>query len=329
MTTSFPSPSGSRPRILITRRLPAEVEARLAARYEILANGSDVPLGRAGILAGAEGADAILTTVGDPIDRALIEALPASVRAIATFSAGTDHIDKAAAREKGIAVTNTPDVLTDATAEIALLLMLGAARRAHEGQGELRDGRWSGWRPMHLQGTQLSGKRLGIVGFGRIGQATAERARAFRMEIHYTGRRRLPEEMTGGAVYHADLDALLGTVDVLSLHCPSTAETRGMIGDRRLRLMRPGSILVNTARGDLIDDEALIKALSEGRIGAAGLDVFTGEPKLHPGYLALPNAFLLPHLGSATVETRAAMGHRAADNLDAFFDGLVPPDQVV
>lgn len=226
-------------------------------------------------------------------------------------------------------MTNTPGVLTDATAEVAMLLMLGAARRASEGERMIRSGTWSGWAPTQLLGLQLSGRRLGIFGMGRIGQAVARRARAFGMTIHYAGRRRLPPEEEQGALYHADVDDFLAHCDVLSLHCPATPETYHWLNAARIARLPDGAVVVNTARGSVIDDAALIDALRSGKVEAAGLDVFENEPALDPRYRDLSNTFLLPHLGSATVETRNAMGFKALDNLDAFFAGREPPDRVV
>lgn len=318
----------TRPRIFITRKLPADVEARAARTYDAMISTDNHLPNRDDILAGADGRDGLLVTVTDRIDAALIAALPESIRIISTFSVGYDHVDVAAAAARGIAVTNTPDVLTDATAEIALLLMLGAARGATSGISTLREGRWTNWAPTGMLGTELSGKRLGILGLGRIGRATAGRARAFGMEIHYHSRHRLPPDLEGGATYHADIASLFGASDVLSIHCASTPGTRRIVNRETLDLLPRGAILVNTARGDIVDDDALIEALASGRIAAAGLDVYNNEPNLHPGYLALSNAFLLPHLGSATVETRNAMGFRALDNLDDFFAGRAPRDLV-
>lgn len=316
----------SRPRILVTRKLPADVEARALSHFETTLNPDDRLPSRESIADGAQGKDGLLVTVTDRIDAGLIAALPASIRIISTFSVGYDHIDVAAAQARGIAVTNTPDVLTDATAEIALLLILGAARNAASGMATLREGRWKNWAPTGMLGTELSGKRLGILGLGRIGRATASRARAFGMEIHYHNRHRLPPELEAGARYHADIASLFGASDVLSIHCASTPETRGLINRQTIALLPHGAIVVNTARGDIVDDDALIEALASGRIGAAGLDVYNNEPNLHPGYLNLSNTFLLPHLGSATLETRNAMGFRALENLEAFFAGKTPRD---
>lgn len=317
-----------RPRLLVTRKLPPAVEARASRDYDALLSTEDCLLNRDELAARAAGADGLLVTVTDRVDAALIAALPVSIRIISTFSVGYDHMDIPAATARGVAVTNTPDVLTDATAEIALLLMLGAARGATASISALREGRWAKWSPTGMLGTELTGKRLGILGLGRIGRATASRARAFGMTIHYHSRHRLPPELAAGAVYHADPASLFAVSDILSIHCASTPQTRRLINRDTLDLLPPGAIIVNTARGDIVDDDALIAALKSGRIAAAGLDVFNNEPDLHPEYLALSNAFLLPHLGSATVETRNAMGFRALDNLDAFFAGRTPPDLV-
>ena len=318
----------SRPRIFVTRKLPPDVEARAARDYDAIFNTDDRLPARESIVAGAEGRDGLLVTVTDRIDADLIAALPDSIRIISTFSVGYDHIDIAAAKARGIAVTNTPDVLTDATAEIALLLMLGAARNATSSIATLREGKWRNWAPTGMLGTELTGKRLGILGLGRIGRATAHRARAFGMEIHYHNRTRLSADIEAGAIYHDDIAGLFGVSDVLSIHCASTPETRGLINRETIALLPKGAIVVNTARGDIVDDDALIEALASGRLAAAGLDVFNNEPNFHPGYLNLSNAFLLPHLGSATLETRNAMGFRALDNLDAFFAGRPPGDLV-
>lgn len=317
-----------KPVILCTRRFPDAVEKRLRRDYAPRLNASDAPLPAAALAAWAEGCDALLVTPTDRIDASVIAALPDSVRAIATFSVGYEHIDVEAAKARGIIVTNTPGVLTEATAEIALLLMLGAARRAPEGERMMRTDAWTGWAPTQLLGTQLTGKRLGILGMGRIGQTVAAMARALGMEIHYHNRRPVPAEAAGDAAYHATAEGLLRVAQVLSIHCPATPETRKLIDAERLALLPEGAIVVNTARGAIIDDDALIAALQGGHIAAAGLDVFEGEPAIHPGYRDLPNVFLLPHLGSATVETRNAMGFKALDNLDAIFAGRPPPDSL-
>jgi len=318
----------SRPRIVVSRHLPDDVETRALRLFDAHLNKGDQRLDSATLHQLAETADGLLICLTDRLDAESIKALPPGVRIVATFSVGHDHIDLGAARARGLIVTNTPDVLTEATADIALLLMLGAARRATEAQTMLRQGRWGAWTPTGLLGTHLGGKRLGLVGLGRIGRAFAQRARACGMEIHYHGPRRQPAALEQGAIFHPTLASLLGVSDVLSLHAPSTPETRNLIDTTTLALLPAGAILVNTARGDLVDDEAVIAALTSGRLRAAGLDVFRGEPQLHPAYVSLPNAFLLPHMGSATEETRAAMGHRCLDNLEAFFAGREPADRI-
>ncbi|HZJ52984.1 MAG TPA: D-glycerate dehydrogenase [Myxococcaceae bacterium] len=314
--------------VLFTRRLPEAVERRAARDYRLIANPEDRPLSADELISRCDEVDAVVCTVADKMNGGIFLRLPARVRIVASFGVGTDHLDLAAARSRGVVVTNTPEVLTDATAEIALLLLLGAARRAYEGQEMLRAGRWTGWTPTQLMGRQLSGKRLGVVGMGRIGQAMARRARGFGVEIHYTDQRQLPPEKEEGAIFHASVEELLPLSELLSLHAPSTPETRHLLDARRLALLPHGAIVVNSARGDLVDDEALIAALRSGQVGAAGLDVYQGEPAIHPGYRTLQNAFLLPHLGSATIETREAMGFRALDNVDAVLSGRPAPDRV-
>ncbi|MEP6869191.1 MAG: D-glycerate dehydrogenase [Novosphingobium sp.] len=322
----------SRPRILLTRRWPEAVEQRLARDYDMVVDPADRPLDADRLRAGMYEFDALCPTVSDRIDAAILSVPGARVRMVGNFGVGTDNIDLAAARAAGIAVSNTPGVLTEATADIAMLLMLTAARRGGEGERELRSGAWSGWRPTHLLGMELRGKRLGLVGFGRIAKAVARRARhGFGMDIHYFNRSAADPAIAAelGATRHLDLDALLGSCEVVSLHVPGGAETSQLIDARRLALMRPGAILINTARGTVVDEAALAQALATGPLGAAGLDVYAHEPAVHPALLARENAVLLPHLGSATIETRAAMGHKVADNLDAFFAGRSLPDPVV
>lgn len=315
-------------KLLITRKLPDAVERRAAQAYDADLNAEDRQYPAAEMVKKAAGMDAILCTVTDDFSAAVIGKLPESVRILATFSVGYDHIDVAAAQGRGITVANTPDVLTGATADITMLLILGAARRASEGEALMRQDAWQGWAPTHLMGTEVSGKRLGIMGMGRIGQAVARRARGFDMQIHYSDavRRDLPAGLD--ATFHGDADAMLPLCDFLALHVPLLPETRGWLDAKRLAHLPKGAIVVNSSRGPVVDDAALIAALKSGHIAAAGLDVFTGEPRANPGYRALPNTFLLPHLGSATIETRTAMGNRALDNLDAFRAGKRPPDLV-
>ncbi len=322
-----------RPVLLLTRQLPPAIEARSARDYDARLNGSDAPWFKDGAeiarRAGEAQAEGILCAAGDPMNAATFAALPASVKVVATFSVGTDHIDLGAAKARGILVTNTPDVLSFATAEIAFALMLMAARRAGEGERMVRAGTWTGWAPTQLMGVTLEGKKLGIAGFGRIGRELAAMARAFRMEIHYHNRNRVAPELEQGAIFHAGEDSFLAAIDVMSMHMPGGEATRKWLNADRLAKLKSGSIVVNTGRGGSVDDAALVEALRSGHIRAAGLDVYDGEPKLHPGYLGLENIALLPHLGSATEETRDAMGNRALDNLDALLlRGEAPPHRV-
>jgi lactate dehydrogenase-like 2-hydroxyacid dehydrogenase len=314
---------GPRPRLYVTRRLPDAVEARLAARFETSFNPEDRPRERHELEAAMREHDAICPTITDRFDADLLALPGRRVRILANFGAGVDHVDLAAAATHGIAVTNTPDALTDATADIAILLMLMAARRAGEGERELRAGRWTGWRPTHMIGQGLSGRTLGLIGFGRIAQATGRRAEAFGMRVLHHSRR-----PSGAPGHVASIEALAAKADILSLHVPGGAETRHLVDARLIARMKPTAILVNTARGPVVDEAALAAALRERRIAAAGLDVYEREPAVHPDLLACENAVLLPHLGSATIETRTAMGMQAADNLDAFFGSGELPNRV-
>ena len=280
------------------------------------------------ILKGAEGKDALLLTPADKVTAELIGQLPASIKMIATFSVGHEHINLEACKKRGLPVSNTPDVLTDATADIAMLLMLGAARRAYEGERAVREATWKSWSTVYMLGVHMTGKRLGIFGMGRIGQAVAKRARAFDMTIHYSNRSRLKPELELGAIYHPNPEDLLPNSDFLSINAPGGPDTYHWLNAERIAKLPDGAIVVNTARGPLVDDAALIAALKSGKLFAAGLDVFENEPNLNPAYRDIPNAFLLPHLGSATIDTRNAMGFKALNNLDAFFAGRPIPDRV-
>jgi len=321
----------TKPRLLVTRRLPEAVERRLSAGYDVSLNLQDAPLDRAALADALRNYDALCTAITDRLDGELLALPDRRTRILANFGAGLDHIDVAAARGAGLVVTNTPGALTEATAELAILLMLMAMRRAGEGERELRAGLWTGWRPIHLLGQGLTGKALGLVGFGRIAQATAARARAFGMTIRYHSRSRAPEavEKQFDAVCAPSLEALVRDADIVSLHVPGGVETHHLVDARLLAAMRPHAILVNTARGSVVDENALADALAEGRVGGAGLDVYEQEPSVHPRLLASERAVLLPHLGSATIEARTAMGMQVADNLEAFFAGKAPPDRVV
>ncbi len=319
----------AKPTVLVTRKLPDAVTQRLLRDYDARLNPADKLYTAAEILAEAKDCDALLPCPTDKITAELVAGLPERLKIIATFSVGYEHIDVNACKARGIAVGNTPDVLTDATADIALLLMLGAARGAYAGERMVREATWGAWAPTGMLGVQMTGKRLGIYGMGRIGQAVAKRARAFDMVIHYHNRTRLAADQEQGAFFHARAEDMLPHCDFLSINAPATPATTGFLNAERIRLLPDGAIVVNTARGPLVDDEALIAALKSGKLAAAGLDVFTGEPSINPGYRPLENAFLLPHLGSATTETRNAMGFKALDTLDAFFAGRPLPARVV
>lgn len=317
-----------RQKLIVTRRLPDAVEARCRRDYDAVFNEADSVYGADELLGLAEGAAAILCAPGDRIDASLVERLPDSVKVLGTFSVGYDHVDAKALRARGIALCNTPDVLSLATAEITLLLVLAAARRAGESERLLRAGQWTGWAPTQLIGTQISGRRLGIYGMGRIGREVATMARGFSMEVHYRNRTRLAPDLENGAIFHDSDESLLAVSDVLSLNAPSTPDTYRWLNAARIARLPEGAIVVNAARGTLVDDEALIAALTSGRVAAAGLDVYEGEPKLDPGYLALENAVLLPHLGSATTTARNGMGFLALDGIDAVLRGEEPANLV-
>ena len=318
----------SRPRVIVTRRWPAAVEEALSARFDTQLNTDDHPFSREELAAALCGADALCPTVTDALGADLFGP-GASVRIIGNYGVGYNHIDVAAARGHGIVVTNTPDVLTDCTADLTMTLILMCARRAGEGERELRAGDWTGWRPSHMVGARVTGKTLGIVGMGRIGQATARRARhGFGMRIACYSRSPVPRAVLDEVQAHqvADLDELAASVDFLSLHCPATPATHHLIDARRLALMRRTAFLINGSRGPLVDEQALADALATGRLAGAGLDVYEQEPVVSDVLLGLDNVVLLPHMGSSTAETRDAMGMRVVENLDRFFAGEQPPD---
>jgi len=317
-----------KPAVLVTRKLPQAVEARLSRDYDPKLNPEDRQYSSEELIDGARGVEAIVACHTEHFTAEVIAQLPKSVRAIANFSVGVDHVDLSAAAERGLIVTNTPNVLNDATAEIAILLMLGAARRASEGERLVRSAKWNSWSPAFMVGRQVTGKRLGIIGMGRDGAMTARRARGFDMEILYHNRKRAEPEVEQGAIYYQDLEEMLPRCEFLSIHCPTTPETRGLLNAERIARLPDGAIVVNTARGAVVDDDALIEALKSEKLAAAGLDVFNNEPDINAEYRKLDNVFLLPHIGSATRETRDAMGFRALDNLDAIFAGNEPGDRV-
>lgn len=317
-----------KPRLWITRRLSDATLERAARDYDATINWEDRTWCADEIVEMSRDFDAILPCHSEIFDADVAARLSERVKIIANHSVGVDHCDLAALKARGIVVTNTPDVLSDATAEVALLLMLGAARRAIEGDRLVREGRWDSWSPAFMVGKQVSGARLGIIGMGRVGRAMARNARGLSMEIHYHNRRRLPPEQEQGAIWHENLDTLLPVSDFLSLHCPATPETEGLMNAARIAQLPEGAVLVNTARGALVDEDALLEAIRSGHLAAAGLDCFRTEPGGNPAFAAHDNIFMLPHIGSATRCTRDAMGFRALDNLDAFFAGREPKDRV-
>jgi len=314
-------------KIFVTRKLLKENEDKLKELFDVTLNTNDKIYKPEEIIEQSKGFDGILSSVTDPINADTISKLSESIKIIANGAVGFGNIDIKAAREKNITVTNTPDVLTDATADIQILLLLGASRKAYEGRlaAEKQDWKWS-WD--FLLGKQMSNKRLGILGMGRIGRAVAKRAKAFGMEIHYHNRSKLSSELEDGAIYHDTLKGLFEQSEFLSVNCPATPETTKIINKETLGYLKKNTVIGNAARGDVVDDDAMVEAIKNGIVFAYGLDVYNGEPKIHPEYLKLKNIFLLPHLGSATKRTRWDMAYRATRNLEQFFSGNKPQDQV-
>ena len=319
----------TRPILVVTSSYPKEVEDRIDRDYNARRNPNHFPFSQQELLSVAERADALFITPADRLDSGFFQKVSPTVKLIATYSVGFEHIDLEAAAHKNIPVAYTPGVNNEATADIAMLLLLGASRRAYEAQELVRTGAWKPMSPDMLLGWQVGGKVLGIVGMGRVGQAVARRARGFGMKIHYYDTKELPAEIAGDAIYHADPSSLLSASQFLSLHAPETPHTRHFLNSKTIGLLPPGAIVVNTARGGLVVDADLIAALKSGRVAAAGLDVFEGEPKLHSEYVSLKNTFLLPHIGSATIETRTAMGMLALDNVEAVLNGRPAPTLVL
>ncbi len=318
----------AKPKAIITRRWPKAVEERAASLFEVTLNESDTPLTAQQLQSAMQTADALMPTVTDAITAEIINAPNRLAKMIGNFGVGFNNIDIAAAKAAGVVVTNTPEVLTDCTADIALILLMSVARRAGEGERHLRSGKWTGWRPTHMMGQKVTGKNLALIGFGRIGQALAKKAHMgldmeisfydpyFRGETPYSARR------------YEDLTEMLGQADFVSVHCPATEETKGSVDEKVFAAMKPTAFLINTARGDVVNEESLIKALQDKEIAGAGLDVYLGEPQIDKRFTTMENVVLLPHLGSASTETREAMGMRVLDNAEAFFSGRPPGDRV-
>jgi len=320
-----------RPSVRVTRTLLPAVEKRMAELFDTRFNADDVPLTRDALVAAMADCDVLVPTVTDSIDASIIAAAPPRLKLIASYGAGVNHIDLAAAKAKGIMVTNTPGVFTDDTADLTMALILNVPRRLGEGHRAMRNGEWSGWSPTGMLGHRIGGKTLGIIGLGRIGEAVAMRAKAFGMNIIYNKRSRLPASVEDelGVTFEPDIDRLVARSDIITLHCPLTADTHKIINADRIAHMKPNAYVINSSRGELIDEDALIAALQSGRIAGAGLDVYTHEPAVDSRFLSIANAVLLPHLGSATVEGREASGERVITNIRVWADGHRPPDQVL
>lgn len=316
-------------RVRVTRQLPG-IDLRLSTLFDAVLSDDDHSLTREELVAAMADCDVLVPWVADKIDAEMIAQAGSRLRMIANFGAGTDHLDLAACRAAGIVVTNTPDVFTEDTADLTMALILCASRRLMEGASIVSAGKWNGWGPSRMLGRTLNGKTLGIVGMGRIGQALARRARAFGMNVVYNNRRRMTEEDERdlGVDFEPDLDRLIASSDYLSLNCPVTPETKGLLGAERIAAMKPGSFVINSGRGDLIDEDALIAALESGHLFAAGLDVYLNEPNIDPRFLTLPNVVTIPHMGSATIEGRTAAGEKIIGNILAWARGETPPDLV-
>tara|TARA_B100001179_G_scaffold204647_1_gene167507 strand:- start:1504 stop:2520 length:1017 start_codon:yes stop_codon:yes gene_type:complete len=319
------------PRVVVTRALSPSIQQRMDELFDCRFNESDEPMSRDDLVEAMRECDVLVPTVTDRIDGSMLEAAGDRMRLIASFGAGTDHIDLAAAAARRITVTNTPSVFTEDTADLAMALIIGVPRRIREGVALVRRGEWSGWAPTAMLGRKLAGKTLGIVGMGRIGQAVAHRAKAFGLDIAYHNRKRLPEavERMFAATYVESMDELLAQTDILTLHCPSNPDSHHMIDAHAIGRMKAGSCLINTARGDLVDQDALVEALESGHLAGAGLDVYPDEPQVDPRLLAHPNVMTLPHIGSATAEGREASGEKVIANIRIWADGHRPPDQVL
>lgn len=323
--------SRNRPLVIVTRKLPDVIETRMMELFDTRLNLEDRAMDETALAAAAGAAHVLVPTVTDPITRAVIDRAGPNLKLIASFGTGVDHIDLDAAKARGITVTNTPGVLTEDTADMTMALILAVMRRLGEGERLMRGGAWRGWSPTSMLGARLGGKRLGIIGMGRIGSALARRARGFGLSIHYHNRRKLDEQSEGEleATYWQSLDQMLAHMDVVSINCPRTPATFHLISGRRLKLMKPAAVIVNTARGNVIDEDALIEALTKRELAGAGLDVFENEPAVNPRLLALENVVLLPHMGSATLEGRIAMGEKVLINIKSFVDGHNAPDRVL
>ena len=320
-----------KPLVIVTRKLPDIVETRMRELFDTRLNPTDAPMSQAQLVEAMKTAEVLVPTVSDRLDsRAIVQAGP-QLKLIANFGAGVDHIDVETARQRGIAVTNTPGVLTEDTADMTMALILAVPRRMVEGASVLMDGSFKGWSPTWMLGKRIWGKRLGIIGMGRIGQAVARRAKAFGLQIHYHNRKPVPKTVESelSATYWESLDQMLARVDIVSVNCPHTPATYHLLSARRLKMLKPSAYIVNTARGEVIDENALARMLEAGELAGAGLDVFEHEPAVNPKLLKLRNVVLLPHMGSATLESRIDMGEKVIVNIKTYADGHRPPDRVI
>lgn len=322
--------TGTKPLVIVTRKLPDAIETRMMELFDVRLNLDDEPFSRARMVEAVQAADVLVPTVTDRIDAGILEQASDKLRLIASFGTGVDHIDVAAARARGMTVTNTPGVLTEDTADMTMALILAVPRRLVAGERLMRAGQWRGWSPTSMLGNRIHGKRLGIVGMGRIGQAVARRARGFGLSIHYHNRRPVHAEIEAEleATYWDNLDQMLARMDIISINCPHTPATYHLISPRRLALIQPHAFIVNTSRGEVIDENALVHALQNRNLAGAGLDVFEHEPQVNPKLLELENVVLMPHMGSATIEGRIDMGEKVIINIRAFMDQHAPPDRV-
>ena len=323
--------ANKKPRVVVTRKLPDAIETRMMELFDVQLNLDDTPMGKAELIEAVKTADVLVPTLTDHIDAGLLAQAGPNLRLIANYGTGVDHIDLATARQRSITVTNTPDVLTEDTADMTMALILAVPRRLTEGERAMRSEDWHGWSPTWMLGHRIYGKRLGIIGMGRIGQAVARRARGFGLSIHYHNRRQLHEDVENEleATYWESLDQMLARMDIISVNCPHTPGTYHLLSARRLKLLQPHAFIVNTARGEVIDENALTRMLRAGELAGAGLDVFEHEPAVNPKLLELDNVLLLPHMGSATVEGRIDMGEKVLINIKTFADGHNPPDRVL
>ncbi|OJX71367.1 D-glycerate dehydrogenase [Magnetospirillum sp. 64-120] len=320
-----------KPLVVVTRKLPDVIETRMMELFDTRLNLEDKPMNKAELIEAVKTADVLVPTITDRIDSAILSQAGPNLKLIANFGTGVDHIDLASARQRSVTVTNTPGVLTEDTADMTMALILAVPRRLAEGERLLRSDKWNGWSPTFMLGHRIWGKRLGIIGMGRIGQAVARRAKAFGMSIHYHNRKRLHPEVEAEleATYWESLDQMLARMDVVTVHCPHTPATFHLLSARRLALLQPHAYVINTSRGEIVDENALTRMLGRGELAGAGLDVFEHEPAVNPKLLGLDNVVLLPHLGSATIEGRIDMGEKVIINIKTFADGHNPPDRVL